>query len=84
MKESYLEPKERRLNARHGAGMAALVLLALAFSPTFAISRIAGGKLPYFQQPASKGLHYIFSWGWGSSERAARRGGGWFGRVSLS
>jgi hypothetical protein len=30
MKESYLEPRERRLHARHGAGMAAVVLLLLA------------------------------------------------------
>jgi hypothetical protein len=53
-------------------------------NPTFAISRVGRGQLLYFQQSSSKGLHYILSEGRGSSERAAMRGGGWLGRVSLS
>jgi hypothetical protein len=52
-------------------------------SRTFAIGGHENVKLLYLQSSALKGLHYIFSGGRGSSERAARRGGGWLGNVSL-
>ena len=53
-------------------------------NPTFAIGAVGKEKRLCFQQAASRGLHYIFSVGRGWSERAAIRGGGWFGKVSLS
>jgi hypothetical protein len=55
----------------------------LPLSPTFAIGGYENVKLLYFQWSALKGLHCLFSGGRGSSERAARRGGGWLGNVSL-
>jgi hypothetical protein len=53
------------------------------FNRTFAIGGYENVKWLYLQASALKGLHYIFSGGRGSSERAARRGGGWLGNVSL-
>src|SRR5215475_10922936 len=51
---------------------------------TFAIGAVGIAKPVYFQPAVPQGLHYIFSGARASSGRAAMRGRGWSGRVSLS
>jgi hypothetical protein len=53
-------------------------------NPTFAIGAVGIAKPVYFQRADSQGLHYIFSGARVSWGRAAMRGGGWSGSVSLS
>ena len=56
----------------------------IELSPTFAVGRVGSKKGLCFQYGLPKGLHYIFSGAGGCSATAVMRGGGWFGRVSLS